>query len=296
VTAGVEVVRQLQKKPPGLREKGERQIRKEKTRHVHDTPYPIKNSTYLARGLAMSIKVMSRVWAYSRCTGTDLVTVLALADWADDDGWSWPSLPQLARKSRVTIGQICKILTAIEQAGELHRERSSGGRRRRTRYRVTLSENSLVENTVTGNSVAENTLIQASKTLSPVRGALNRHRTVNKNNSARKARGSDPRVTALIHAFADKFLKTVGKAYQPVWGKDGAHLKRLLATGEEPAEIEKVMDRYFEDDFYRRTGFDVSRFAGAFNAINSAHTESIYESTLRRANAILEKQTSQKAR
>src|SRR5262245_23248813 len=133
----------------------------------------------------MSVKVMAHVWAHSWCAGTELLTVLALADWADDDGWSWPSLPKLAKKTRVTVSQLCKPLTAIEErTGEIYRERSTGGRNRRTRYRVAVTENSVVDNSVAGNSVVENSVIHAPKTVSPTRGALIHHRSVNKSNGA----------------------------------------------------------------------------------------------------------------
>ena len=120
----------------------------------------------------MSVKVMARVWAHSQCAGTELLTVLALADWADDDGWCWPSLHKLAGKVRVTVNQVCKILTAIEQqTGEVHRERSSGGRNKRTRYRVVVPENSVTDNSVADNSVVENSVIHAQKTVSQTREA-----------------------------------------------------------------------------------------------------------------------------
>src|SRR4030095_1206178 len=129
----------------------------------------------------MSVKVMARVWAHSKCSGTELVTVLALADWADDEGWSWPSLPKLAQKVRLGVRQLCKVLNDIEQhTGEIQRERSSGGRNKRTRYRVTITENSVTDNSVVGNSVVENSVIQAQKTVSQTTGALIRHRSVNK--------------------------------------------------------------------------------------------------------------------
>src|SRR5262249_30605649 len=148
----------------------------------------VESSTNLhARGrlTRMSVKVMARVWAHSGCAGTELLTVLALADWADDDGWCWPSLPKLAKKTRVTVSQLCKTLTAIEQrTGEIYRERSTGRRNRRTRYPVTVTENSVADNSVAGNSVVENSVIHAPKTVSPTRGAYIRHRTINKSNGA----------------------------------------------------------------------------------------------------------------
>ena len=214
---------------------------------------------------------MTRVWAYSQCTGTNLVTMLALADWADDDGLCWPSLPQLAKKSRVTIGQVCKVLTVLESLGELHRERSSGGRNKRTRYRVSVTENTLTGNSVADNSVVENSVIQASKTLSPVRGALNRHRTVNNSARTKPARSSapDPRVKILISAFSDKYFAKVGSR-PTITGKEAKALQGLLAAGHDVLAIETIMDRYFANNFYSQIGFDAAGFAKAFNRLNSA--------------------------
>jgi hypothetical protein len=49
----------------------------------------------------MSIKYLTQVWENSRATGTDLLVLLALADQANDSGWSYPSVAFLARKCRI---------------------------------------------------------------------------------------------------------------------------------------------------------------------------------------------------
>lgn len=48
----------------------------------------------------MSIHVMNLVWKKAACSGNALLALLALADWSDDDGKSWPSICTLAKKSR----------------------------------------------------------------------------------------------------------------------------------------------------------------------------------------------------
>ena len=67
----------------------------------------------------MSIKVMSRVWDRSKFRGTDLLCLLALADWADDDGYSWHNIDNLADKIRVTRRQTIKILNKLSTDMEL---------------------------------------------------------------------------------------------------------------------------------------------------------------------------------
>lgn len=51
----------------------------------------------------MSIKIMQRVWEHSQHKGTDLLTLLALADNANDDGYCWPGVSDhLAHKTRLS--------------------------------------------------------------------------------------------------------------------------------------------------------------------------------------------------
>ena len=89
----------------------------------------------------MSVKVMARVWAYSQRKDGELLVMLALADFANDAGESWPSIPVLAAKARLTERQTRRVLIKLEEAGEIRRVKSNGGRNRRNHYFVTLSEN-----------------------------------------------------------------------------------------------------------------------------------------------------------
>jgi hypothetical protein len=49
----------------------------------------------------MSIKVMERVWEHSKASGTPLLVLLCLADWANDAAECWPSISTIARKCRL---------------------------------------------------------------------------------------------------------------------------------------------------------------------------------------------------
>lgn len=130
----------------------------------------------------MSIKVMSRVWAQSSRKDGELLVLLALADFANDQGECWPSMPVLAHKARLTERQVRRVLDKLAEAGEIRRIRSTGGRNKRTRYSITLAENPDI---ITGKELQgkNNPVIGDRKTLVPVSGALNRHRTVNKRDS-----------------------------------------------------------------------------------------------------------------
>jgi len=232
----------------------------------------------------MSVKVMARVWAHSKCSGTALVTVLALADWADDEGWSWPSLPKLAQKARLGTRQLCKVLSDIEQhTGEIRRERSSGGRNKRTRYRVTIPENSVLENTVT-----ENTVSQRQETVSCRTGALIRHRSVNKRESTesdkpipdslstkekrkRTRPAPDNRVEPFLTWFAEEYQKRHDAPYAVNWGKDGRLIKGLPPAFD-LLRLKDLAVRFFEsqDPWIRQNGgFTVGVFISQINKLTS---------------------------
>ena len=215
---------------------------------------------------------MTRVWTHSRAAGGELLIMLALADFADDDGGNcFPSIPMLARKARLTERQTRRVLINLEAIGEIRRSKSNGGRNRRNHYFITVNEN---PDTITGKELQgkNNPVIGDTKTLTPMSGALNRHRTVN-NGASRKKRDhadTDPRVKTLLTTFVDKYLARVNAPYVVVAGKDPALLKRLLAAGHGAPAIECAMDRYFADQFYGKGGFDVGGFVRAFNRLNSA--------------------------
>lgn len=67
----------------------------------------------------MSIKVMSYVWEHSQQRGAKLLVMLALADFADDNGYSFPKMKTIAEKARVTEGTAKDAIFECEQTGEI---------------------------------------------------------------------------------------------------------------------------------------------------------------------------------
>lgn len=98
----------------------------------------------------MSVKVQDAVWEFSRASGTLLTILLALADWADDEGYCHPSFRQLAKKGRCTRRSVIRGVQQLVQWGELersterHHETANRGRlaylrgQRTNSYRITL--------------------------------------------------------------------------------------------------------------------------------------------------------------
>lgn len=74
----------------------------------------------------MSIAVMSAVWAHSSAKGGDLLVLLAIADFAHDNGVAFPSVPTLAKKSRLSDRQVTSILKRLHSHGELEIKKNQG--------------------------------------------------------------------------------------------------------------------------------------------------------------------------
>ena len=83
----------------------------------------------------MSVRTMARVWADSMHAGTELLMLLAIADFADDDGNAYPAVPTLAKKCRMSTRNANFILTALKVSGELE-VRANEGPKGTNRYRI----------------------------------------------------------------------------------------------------------------------------------------------------------------
>ena len=72
---------------------------------------------------------MSRqVWEDSNATGTARLVLLALANYANEDGTAWPALSTLARDTRLSVRQVRYLLRHLDDAGELQTAIGSGPR------------------------------------------------------------------------------------------------------------------------------------------------------------------------
>lgn len=67
----------------------------------------------------MAVNVMSNVWKNSQQKANKLLLLLALADSANDEGWTYPSQKTLAEKCRLGIRAVQKLLDALEDEGEI---------------------------------------------------------------------------------------------------------------------------------------------------------------------------------
>lgn len=112
----------------------------------------------------MSIRAMQAVWEHSQQTGGALVVMLAIADYAQDDGdGAYPSVGKLARKARMTDRNVNLLLVDLVAAGEITICRGAGPRGVNI-YRINLpglstpeyrSSDNISDENITGEKVSD---------------------------------------------------------------------------------------------------------------------------------------------
>ena len=114
----------------------------------------------------MSIRVMTSVWDDLRTQAhSELLVLLALADWANDDGYCWPTISALATKARLSERAVQQILGRLTATGRIRRIQG-GGRGRANRYQVVTPRNSAPE-TVNAIHRKENTEAETPNDIHP---------------------------------------------------------------------------------------------------------------------------------
>lgn len=76
----------------------------------------------------MSIKIMSRVWESGPEKQADRFVLLAIADYANDEGECWPSIAGICRKTCMSERGVQTIIRRLEAEGWLHIETGKGRR------------------------------------------------------------------------------------------------------------------------------------------------------------------------
>jgi hypothetical protein len=84
----------------------------------------------------MSIQIMSAVLKHSKYRNEKLLVLIALADWANEQGVCWPSMPAIAEKARITQRGAIRIMQHFVAAGVIEVLDPGGGRGHSKRYRI----------------------------------------------------------------------------------------------------------------------------------------------------------------
>ena len=74
----------------------------------------------------MSIRIMSAVWEHAPVDGGSLLVLLAMADFANENGICWPAIPTLAKKARLSERQVQRVLHDLEDAKLIMVDKGTG--------------------------------------------------------------------------------------------------------------------------------------------------------------------------
>jgi hypothetical protein len=74
----------------------------------------------------MSVKVMSKVWEWSKAEGAELLVMLALADFCNDEGECYPGIKRIAFKARMSERSVQRIIAKLESIGEIVKDSGAG--------------------------------------------------------------------------------------------------------------------------------------------------------------------------
>jgi hypothetical protein len=147
----------------------------------------------------VSVRAMAKVWECSKHGGTELLALLALADFADDEGTAFPSVGTLARKCRLQPRRMNYILASLQESGELE-IRANKGRLGTNLYRIRLHAQGMHSSAgVHGNAGVHST---ASPPCTPVREPL--HSSADKPSITIKEPSSSKK---LVPDFFEEFYK-----------------------------------------------------------------------------------------
>lgn len=86
----------------------------------------------------MSVRVLAAVWDGYPGGGSELLTMLALADWSDDEGRCYPSIPAIARKIRLSPDQARRVVHRLIEGGFLQVVAGKNGGAGSRRYQIHL--------------------------------------------------------------------------------------------------------------------------------------------------------------
>jgi len=89
----------------------------------------------------MSVRILSLVWDNYPGGGTNLLAILALADWSDDTGRCWPSMSSISKKIRLSRSQSQRVVHGLINEGfvKVIGNNEGGAKGASRRYQIVLN-------------------------------------------------------------------------------------------------------------------------------------------------------------
>lgn len=165
----------------------------------------------------MSLRALTHVWRNSTQRGSGLLLHLALADFSDDSGESFPSIPTLAVKARIGERHVQRLLKKLVETGELSIRHGQGPRGTHLFKLEIGATKSHPDNLSDGPQVAEGVTFDAPGGVVHRSQKPSVRRTIKEPSSISRSKPAnhDPRINPLITSFSEKYQTKSGRPYPP---------------------------------------------------------------------------------
>lgn len=114
---------------------------------------------------------MNAVWENAPLSGNELLLLLALADFANDEGECWPSQATLALKTRMSERSVIRMVKKLAEQGAIFIQQERRGRSTRNSYTIifgALRENGLRQSVTVNEEVqGDKSDVQGDTAMSP---------------------------------------------------------------------------------------------------------------------------------
>jgi hypothetical protein len=212
----------------------------------------------------VAINIMAAVWKHSQYREEKLLVLLALADYANEDGVCWPSMRALAAKARITERGAQRIMRRLTADKVIEVLDPGGGRGHTAKYRIKGDP----RNTECGNTVSTNTDCGDTKRVTvEARKGDPRDSAIRKEPSGTviypsggRARGSarppalpqSERDSLDLRRWQDEMKKRTAQPGEYVrdpdarWRADAR--SAAFASGVSPARLMELLRQHFPDD------------------------------------------------
>ena len=195
----------------------------------------------------MSVKVLTYVLENSAQRGNELLTMIVLADHADENGICWPSMERVGKLIRADERTARRCIRRLEEAGEL-RVQKGRGRGNANRYQIAMQKSLDLFSEKGGEMPPDNLPPKekgAKRALKPDT-AVSAEPSVTKDSKSVAGQAKASPVATCFQAYQQGIKRRYGADYPPSASANGILAKLVARLGAEPAL--KVTEAYLRDD------------------------------------------------
>lgn len=197
-------------------------------------------------------------------SGSELLVLISLAEWADADGKCWPSHESIAKRARVSRRQVIRLVQSLIQKGWISQDqRRQYSNIYQLRCDIAMADVTLNSDVTFGASdVTSRVLDVTSRALrcdiavSPEPPIEPPVRTTTKNHQGGARKPKPMPANGPVQELVKAWYERAGGA-PTSWGRAMGHGKTLVAAQVSECELMEVYDWLAADSWWQDKGFDL---------------------------------------